>query len=104
MSFSDDGSQVDRLLTRSKIAVAYKDPQTGKTLTSFPADMAVLERAEMVYEEVEGWNQPTTHTSKYEDLPEKARAYIEFIEKFVGVPVRWIGTGPGREDMIHRQV
>lgn len=36
------------------------------------------------------------------DLPKQARAYIEFIEEFVGVPIGWIGTGPARDDMIYR--
>lgn len=36
------------------------------------------------------------------DLPKQARAYVEFIEEFVGVRVGWIGTGPKREDMIVR--
>lgn len=35
-------------------------------------------------------------------MPEKAREYVEFIEKKIGVPVTWIGTGPRREDMIQR--
>jgi len=34
------------------------------------------------------------------DLPKQARAYIEFIEEQVGVPIGWIGTGPKREDMV----
>jgi len=40
-------------------------------------------------------------TSQF-DLPKQARAYIEFIEEFVKVPIQWIGTGPKREDMIIR--
>jgi adenylosuccinate synthase len=39
-------------------------------------------------------------TDKQYDLPKQARAYIEFIGEFVGVPVGWVGTGPAREDMI----
>lgn len=36
------------------------------------------------------------------DLPKEARAYVDFIEEFIGVRVGWIGTGPKREDMIAR--
>ena len=39
-------------------------------------------------------------TAAQYDLPKQARAYIEFIGEFVGVPVGWVGTGPAREDMI----
>ncbi|RYP05438.1 hypothetical protein DL764_003787 [Monosporascus ibericus] len=85
-----------------KLPVAYRDPLTGATLESFPADIDLLERVEVVYHEMEGWNQPTTSAKSYYDLPKQARAYIEFIEEFIGVKVTWIGTGPGRDDMIFR--
>lgn len=85
-----------------KVAVAYKDPATGEELDFFPADLSLLERCEVVYEEIEGWNSPTTHVKKFEDLPVQARRYVELIEKYVGVKVGWVGTGPDREDMISR--
>ncbi|KAI8170932.1 Adenylosuccinate synthetase [Colletotrichum sp. SAR 10_70] len=85
-----------------KVAVAYKDKETGEELPSFPADLKTLEKAEVVYKELEGWNTPTTGAKTYFDLPKQARAYIEFIEEFVGVKCVWIGTGPKREDLISR--
>ncbi|KAF2674496.1 Adenylosuccinate synthetase [Microthyrium microscopicum] len=86
-----------------KIAVGYNDPQTGKEIPSlFPADLGLLGRAEAVYHEMPGWNVSTAGVKAYEDLPEQARNYIEFIEKFIAVPVKWVGTGPSRDDMISR--
>jgi adenylosuccinate synthase len=87
-----------------QIAIAYKDPATGQEIPSFPADLSLLERAEVVYHEMDGWNKPTTHAKTYYDLPKQARAYIEYIENFVGVKIGWIGTGPSRDDMITRDV
>ena len=43
-----------------KVAVAYKDPQTGEELDYFPADLNYLETLEVVYKEFEGWQKPTT--------------------------------------------
>ncbi len=34
------------------------------------------------------------------DLPGNARAYVEFIERFLGVPVSIISVGPGREQTL----
>ena len=34
------------------------------------------------------------------DLPENAQKYLARIEEFVGVPVKFIGTGAGRDAMI----
>ncbi|RTE71940.1 Adenylosuccinate synthetase [Fusarium euwallaceae] len=83
-----------------KIAIAYK--VDGEELDSYPADLDILERAEVVYHEMPGWQKPTTNAKTYYDLPKQARAYVEYIEKFVGVKVKYIGTGPERDAMIQR--
>ena len=83
-----------------QVAVSYK--LDGQQLDSFPADLDVLDRCEVVYETLPGWEKATTGANSYYDLPKNARAYIEFIEEKVGVKVKYIGTGPGRESMIVR--
>ncbi|KAK6698349.1 hypothetical protein SNK03_011122 [Fusarium graminearum] len=83
-----------------KIAIAYK--VDGEELDHYPADLDLLERAEVVYHEMPGWQKPTTGAKTFYDLPKQAREYIEYIEKFIGVKVKWIGTGPDREAMIAR--
>lgn len=70
-----------------KIAVAYKDPKTGETLPSFPADPSLLERVEVVYHEMPGWKSKTSETRKWADLPKAAQDYVEYIEKFVDCKV-----------------
>ncbi|KAJ9142924.1 Adenylosuccinate synthetase [Pleurostoma richardsiae] len=85
-----------------KVAVAYKNPETGEELDHFPADLSFLEKCDVVYRDFEGWQTPTTAIKKFEDLPKQAQTYIKFIEDFTGVPVAWIGTGPARDDMISR--
>ncbi|KAH7133748.1 Adenylosuccinate synthetase [Dactylonectria macrodidyma] len=85
-----------------KVAIAYRDPQTGKEITSYPADQKVLDRLEVIYHDMPGWNTPTTNAKTYSDLPKQAQDYVEYIENFIGVKVKWIGTGPDREAMIKR--
>ncbi|KAJ4857281.1 adenylosuccinate synthetase domain-containing protein [Trichoderma breve] len=85
-----------------KIAIAYKDKSTGQDLDYYPADHNILDNAEVVYHEMPGWNKPTTNARTYDELPKQAQDYIEYIEKFIGVKVKWIGTGPDREAMITR--
>ncbi|MCJ1240388.1 hypothetical protein MMC14_008390 [Varicellaria rhodocarpa] len=89
-------------LSTLKIAVAYKDTETGYKLGSFPANLATLGRVEVVYRDVEGWMESTKGVGSWEELPEKARAYIELVERLIGVPIKWIGTGKEREAMITR--
>ncbi|CEI67462.1 unnamed protein product [Fusarium venenatum] len=85
-----------------KIAVAYKDPESGEELASYPADLDALDRAQVVYHEMPGWNTPTTNVKTFSDLPKQAQDYVEFIENFIGVKVKWIGTGPDRTSMIKK--
>ncbi|EHK15358.1 uncharacterized protein TRIVIDRAFT_217202 [Trichoderma virens Gv29-8] len=85
-----------------KIAIAYKDKSTGKELDFYPADHNILDNAEVVYHEMPGWKKSTINARTYSDLPKEAQDYVEYIEKFVGVKVKWIGTGPDREAMIAR--
>lgn len=71
-------------------------------MESFPADLNVLDRCEVIYEELKGWEQSIEGKTVYSDLPKAARAYVEFIEEKVGVNVKFIGTGVEREAMIVR--
>ncbi|KIW95190.1 adenylosuccinate synthase [Cladophialophora bantiana CBS 173.52] len=83
-----------------RVATGYK--VNGQTLPGFPADLDVMEEMEVEYKTFKGWMTQTTGCKQFEDLPEQAREYIEFIEREVGVPIKWIGTGPRREDMCFR--
>ncbi|KAM6487205.1 P-loop containing nucleoside triphosphate hydrolase protein [Trichoderma sp. SZMC 28011] len=85
-----------------KIAIAYEDPETGEKLDSYPASLDVLDRAKVIYHEMPGWNKSTTNVKTFEELPKEAQDYILYIENFVGVKIKWVGTGPDREAMITR--
>ena len=86
-------------LEEIKVATAYT--VNGEDLETFPADLDVMESSEMdiVYKTFEGWKTKTTGCQNWNELPEKARDYVTYVEEEVCVPVKWIGT---REDMIVR--
>lgn len=94
-----------------RVAVSYTDPldmmNSSAPVTyknEFPADLSVLDRCEVLYEELQGWKGQgrVAGAKSWDDLPQQARAYVDFIEQNVGVRVGYIGTGPNREDMIVR--
>ena len=87
-------------LDEIKLCVGYKD-KSGKITTDYNTNPEVLEQMSPVYETFEG-NFDASKITKFENLPEQAKKYIEAVEKFVGVPVSVIGTGADREDMIVR--
>ncbi|MBV9280348.1 MAG: adenylosuccinate synthase [Chloroflexi bacterium] len=61
---------------------------------------AVLEQVEPEYEEIEGWSEPTSHATSWDDLPPAAQAYLRRIESLVGAPVRIVSVGRDREETI----
>ena len=77
---------------------------TGWNITK----LDVLDKEEMILVEVvkgklrefQGWLSSTAGITSFEKLSKQAQAYIRFIEEETGVPVRFIGTGPDRKDMI----
>ncbi|TVY27800.1 Adenylosuccinate synthetase [Lachnellula hyalina] len=85
-----------------KVATAYIHPETGEELASFPADLELLGNVKIKYETLKGWQKSTVGAKTYYDLPKEARAYIEYIEEFIGVKVSYIGTGPDREALISK--
>ena len=82
------------------VAIGYR--VDGEILDSFPTDLQLLERAEIVYKNLPGWKKPSTGAKAYYDLPPNARSFVDFIEEIVGIQVKYIGTGPARGDMIMR--
>lgn len=82
-----------------KLCVGYK--LDGQVIDYYPSNLKDLERCEPVYEEFEGWKD--TDISKfrrYDSLPLAAKRYVKRIEELTGVPVKYIGVGPDREQVI----
>jgi adenylosuccinate synthase len=98
-------SKIDVLGTFDKIiAVAYKDPQTGQRMQSFPADTTLLDCVAVVFDEVPGWKTGRRALPRRasDQASQRRRATMSYIEKIVGCKVKWIGTSPDRNDMIIR--
>ena len=95
-------TKLDVLDSFAEIPVAVEYQHDGAALESVPANPDVLASVQVRYQVLPGWQTPTAGAKKWDDLPAQARAYVDFVERFVGVPIRWVGVGPGREDMIVR--
>lgn len=95
-------TRVDTLsgLKKLKIGVGYT--HRGKKANYLDGDAEFYRKLKPVYEVMDGWNENLSGIKKYEDLPKNARKYIERIEKIVGVPIKYVSTGPERESTIKR--
>jgi adenylosuccinate synthase len=95
-------TKVDVLTGLDKIQLATGYKYKGQFLTTMPASLAELEDVEVQYEVLDGWKEDISKCRKFEDLPENCKTYILKIEEIVGIPIRWIGVGPNRLDVIDR--
>ena len=82
------------------VCVAYETAD-GERITDFP-NTPVLMGCKPVYEKLPGWKCDIRGITRYEDLPENCRRYVEFIEKQVECPIRMVSNGPKREEILYR--
>ena len=86
-------------LDELKICTGYEID--GEVTRDFPVTPK-LEKAKPVYTTLPGWKCDVSGIREYSELPENCRKYIEFIEKEIGVPIKYVSNGPAREDIIVR--
>ena len=73
----------------------------GEVTTDFPTTYK-LEKAKPVLKTMPGWKCDIRGITKYEDLPENCRNYIEEIERLIETPITMVSNGPKRSDIIYR--
>ena len=81
-----------------KVCTAYKVGRT--TYHRPPANPALLEKCQPVYEEMPGWECPTSDIRSLKKLPPQAQAYVKKLEELIGCPVSLVSVGPAREQTI----
>ena len=92
-------TKLDVLDNLAKIPVCVAYDVDGVRVDSFPSGEA-LNKAKPVIEYLDGWQTSTADCRKYEDLPQNARKYIEFLEKSVGCYIKYISVGAERDAII----
>jgi len=83
-----------------RVAVGYE--RDGRAVRGFPADARELERCTPTWRAFPGWRRPTGGARRWQDLPGQAREYLEWIEREVGVPIRSVSVGAGRDAEVAR--
>ncbi|KMQ89186.1 adenylosuccinate synthetase-like protein [Lasius niger] len=93
-------TKLDILDTLPEIKVCVGYQLNGKDIDYFPSSACELAKVEVVYKTVEGWQSATEGVRSFDKLPPNAHKYIQIIEEYLDVPVKWIGVGAGRESVI----
>lgn len=90
----DTLSEIDEL----RVCTAYR--VRGTRLNTLPADTYQLSQAEPVYQSLPGWSADVRDCRRIEDLPRAARDYLDLIARCLRAPVRIVGVGPERDQVI----
>jgi adenylosuccinate synthase len=95
-------TKLDVLDSLEEIPVCVGYRLKGKEIHEMPATYRALEAIEPVYQNMPGWKTSTRGIPTFEGLPEKARAYLNFLEERSGVEIGGVSTGPERNETIIR--
>jgi adenylosuccinate synthase len=97
-------TKLDVLDDFDEIRVAESYLVDGKRRDAYPSATRDLARCEPVWRTFPGWKSSTAKVRRWEDLPERARVYLEWIEESAGVPVTVVSVGAERDAEIRRTV
>jgi len=81
-----------------RICVAYE--HAGKRYETVPGRAEVLAGCRPVYEDMEGWQTPTSSITRYQDLPERAKRYVQRVCDLTGAPLGILSVGAKRESTL----
>lgn len=94
-------TKLDVLSCEKKLKVCVGYEIDGEVVTTFPLT-PLLYKAKPVYVELDGWEEDISAVRSYSQLPANARRYIQYIEEWLEVPVKYISVGAKREEIIVR--
>ncbi len=93
MTKADILDELDEL----KVCNSYKI--NGKSIDYVPFQMNKVD-IEPVYQSFAGWQKDITAITTFDALPPEMKIYINYLNKFLGVPVKYISNGPGRDQLV----
>jgi adenylosuccinate synthase len=93
-------TKLDVLDTHEELPICTGYTLDGAPLDGLPDNVRELERVKPVYETLPGWRASTGEARRVADLPANARRYLDRLEQEAGAPIRYIGVGTKREQLI----
>jgi adenylosuccinate synthase len=82
------------------VCVAYD--VNGVRHEEMPLTQSDFHHAVPIYETLPGWKQDITGARAFDELPENARRFVEFVEDRIRARISVVGVGPGRDEVIER--
>lgn len=93
-------TKLDVLTGFESIKVGTKYMCDGVEVKGMPASLRLYSKVEVEYELLPGWKEDISKCRSFDELPDNCKAYVARVQELLGVPIRWIGVGPGRNEVI----
>ena len=94
-------TKLDVLSYMEKIPLCAHYELDGKQTDEFPFPV-LLQDAKPVVEYMDGWKCDISGARSWEELPEAARRYVEYVEQAIGCHIGYVSVGPERDSLIIR--
>lgn len=95
-------TKLDVLTGFKEIQIGVEYTHKGHVVSTMPASLKQYSEITMKYEVMPGWDEDISKARTFSDLPPNCQAYVLRLEQLIGVPIRYVGVGAGRCDMIDR--
>jgi adenylosuccinate synthase len=95
-------TKLDVLTGLDKVLIGKAYKYNNEEVKSMPACLKKLQDVQVEFEVLPGWTEDISKARTFEDLPTNAQKYVLRVQELLGVPIRWIGVGPNRLDVIDR--
>lgn len=93
-------TKLDVLDNFPKIKICTHYILNGRKVNYYNGDANLLAKIKPVYRTFKGWDKPIKGITKYNNLPKEAKQYLQQIEKLTEVKIKYISTGPKRDEII----
>ncbi len=84
-------------LEELKVCNGYKINGMEKSYVPFQMNKVDIEP---MYKVFKGWKKDITAVADFSAMPQEMKTYIEYLNEFLGVPVKYISNGPGRDQLV----
>ncbi|MFZ5432386.1 MAG: adenylosuccinate synthase [Calditrichota bacterium] len=81
-----------------KVCIGYEDGT--RSYRNFPSDSRILSQVRPVYQDLPGWSESLDQVRTWQELPQTAKDYLNFVQEFTEVPIAMISVGPSRDQTI----
>ena len=93
-------TKIDVLTGLDELYICTEYKINGSIIKNFPDNINALNKVQPIYKKFSGWKININNIKIYNELPKEVINYIDFISKFLDVPINLVSNGPNIDDLL----